>query len=308
DAEGEEYDPAQDPFREYNMHITDQPSQRGELDAEGELYDEAEERNLYELAAKNSVLTKKSQSMATMDSQSSYFVTKEELSNNFDRKKLFNRMLNANVKAATGPWHINGEWSTEVLQMMVDYMRTREKLSVMSRKKVNGKKLKRNELVKEMDRLWKWAEDNLMGSHKKKAVDKAQVLLRKIESGELNVKDIELIRALLSSVPLYSPSDPSKMPWHDGPDNVYRWTQNLKIDYVKKVLRHIWPSVIGQYAAREKQKLLDNGSTKELLNAMDEAWGPWLERKARLAKADAARYQKIKDEERQKLRSVEKVV
>ncbi|KAG6848157.1 hypothetical protein H0H93_002853 [Arthromyces matolae] len=299
DAEGEEYDPAHDPFREYNMHITSPPSRSGELnadvDAQGEPYNEEEERYLHKIAAKESsapTIPKDSQPTATMNSQPSYKVTTEELSGKFDRKRLFNRMLRDKVKAASGPWHIQGEWSTEVLQMMVNYMRTRKEYSGGShrREDVTVKILDRSELVNEMDGLWKWAEDTLMGSHKRIAVDKAQVRLREIESGELKVQDTELIETLLASVPSYSSFDRLKMPWHDGTDNVYRWTQNLKIDYVKKVLPHIWFRLMAPNQTSEKQKIVDGGDTVNLLKAMDDAWRVWLERKARQAITDAARY------------------
>ncbi|KAG6834791.1 hypothetical protein H0H93_007359 [Arthromyces matolae] len=223
-----------------------------------------------------------------------------------DAKRLVDVMLSDNVESDKGPWHVEGpgEWSTSVLRTMVRYMSRRQEWYMdrkrgvqrararaeweasMSQSKVDPNWSTRRKLIRGMDLLWTWAKKTLMGNKKKADVANAQTKVHEIESGTLRVKDGDLISILLASVPVEGSSEKLTMPWHDGnaDDDVFRWKQDFKMGYVKKVLAFIWAKLRNSKVTLEgkhkvtiaEQRILD-GDSERLLDAMDKAWKRWLE-------------------------------
>ncbi|KAG6835999.1 hypothetical protein H0H93_012363 [Arthromyces matolae] len=257
-----------------------------------------------------------------MENEHPYRVTYNEILKPNAAKRLVDRMKHHQVTTVSAPWHTKGEWSTEVLGIMTDYLRKRKarwiqdnlRLGRMQSAVLGGTSrsqkrpgedyigLDRSKLIQAMDSLWSWVEEELVGRSKKTRVANAQATLRDIESGVIEVDDAKLISTLIASVPVDDHFDPSKMPWHAGGEDVFRWKEDLTIGYVKKVLPYIWGSFTKkrttlkakQKVSETQQKLLD-GDPERLLDAMDGAWKRWRVKRVRKWKDNLDRYQKRRE-------------
>ncbi|KAG6810300.1 hypothetical protein H0H93_015051 [Arthromyces matolae] len=210
-------------------------------------------------------------------------------------------MLRDRVTTSSGPWHIEGEWSTPVLRIMIQNLQNRRLRHIKLKPHIHSgsmvwedynpikvAQMERTELVCVMDGLWTWARQTLTRLYKNRAVERSQATIHDIEIGKLKVEVIEvkkLIQAILGSVPEYDGWDPSKLPWHDGDNDVFRWKQAFRIFFVKKALPYMWlkmkndrTTLTGEHPVSEEQQKILDGDSEELFNAMDKAWEKWVAR------------------------------